>query len=249
MREPIRPLRPARPLWLLCVSTCLAVVPLAAPLALAQAPPAPNAPAAHPPAAHKPSRHKPSPSQPAPPPAPDWPINDHPSPASIAWKSSELRIDAANSSLQQILLDVSSETGAEVEGLGKDQRVFGAFGPGPARDVLSQLLQGSGYNIMMVGDQGQGVPREIILSERNTSKASQPAARTASEDQEDDTPDYPQYDSQPQQPPIRPGFPNEGPIRNPQQMQQPGQLPQQQIQPGQQPQPGQPQQNPNAPNQ
>jgi hypothetical protein len=242
------------PPFLRRITTTFFVCLLTAPVCFAQTQPQSSAPDASPirTTPHKSSKQKPAASQPAPPPAPpapDWPINDHPSPASIAWKSSELRIDAANSSLQQILLDVSSQTGAEVEGLGKDERVFGAFGPGPTRDVLSQLLQGSGYNVVMVGDEGQGVPRQIILSERDTSKAPQPAARPAPEP-EDDTPDYPPYEPQAQpqqapQPPTRPGFPpdQQGPLRNPQQMQQqPGQLPQ-----NQQPQPSQPQQQ-NQPN-
>jgi hypothetical protein len=255
MRDPIRPRPSACELFLICASPLLAGTLLAAPFSVAQTPPAPAASdatqaPAHRLAAHRASKPKPAAVQTAPtaPPAPDWPINDRPSPASVAWSSSELHIDAANSSLQQILLDVSNATGADVEGLGKDERIFGAFGPGTAHDVLSQLLQGTGYNVVMVGDQGQGVPREIILSERNTSKTSQLPARPTSEEPEDEAQDYPQYDPQPQpqpqqqpQPPVRPGFPNEnpGPLRNPQMQPLPGQ-PQQQTQPVQQP--------PNTPN-
>jgi len=177
---------------------------------------------------------------PAVPAAPAWPINDHPVPAAVSWNRDELRIDAANSSLQQILTDVATATGSTVEGVSKDERIFGSFGPAPARDVLAQLLQGSGYNILMVGDQGQGVPRQIILSTRNTNKNTQGVTRPSQEDNEDDSADYPQYDAQPQTPPqipqppqpLRPGFPPDGsvPMRTPQQ------LPQQpQTQPGQSP--------------
>jgi len=161
-------------------------------------------------------------------------------PAAVSWDRDELRIDAANSSLQQILTDVATATGSTVEGVSKDERIFGSFGPAPARDVLAQLLQGSGYNILMVGDQGQGVPRQIILSTRNTNKNTQGVTRPSQEDNEDDSADYPQYDAQPQNPPqipqppqpLRPGFPPDGsvPMRTPQQ------LPQQpQTQPGQSP--------------
>jgi hypothetical protein len=59
--------------------------------------------------------------------------------------------------------------------MGTDERVFGTYGPGQARDVLSQLLQGSGYNVIMVGDQGQGAPRRIVLSIR-PAPGEQPAA-------------------------------------------------------------------------
>ena len=90
---------------------------------------------------------------------PDWPVNDKPSPASVVWDATGLRINASNSSLQQILSEVSTETGTKVEGMGADQRVYGVYGPGQARDVLSQLLQGSGYNVLLAGDIGQGAPR------------------------------------------------------------------------------------------
>lgn len=180
---------------------------------------------------------------PATPPAPDipkWPANEKPVPATVTWDSQGLRIDAANSSLSQILADVSTATGAKVEGFDSDQRVFGVFGPGPSRDVLSQLIQGSGYNVILIGDQGQGTPRKILLSLRhagNATAAINPNPAPASEE-DSDMEDLPQPGQQPMRPGIVPGRP-----LTPQQMQQ--QMMQQRPQQGQpqqgQPQPGQPQ--------
>ena len=82
-----------------------------------------------PPKAPQPAPAPPEQIQPQP---PDWPANDRPAEAKVAWNSKGLRIDAANSSLQQILKDVATATGAKISGLGADQRVFGTFGPGPA---------------------------------------------------------------------------------------------------------------------
>ncbi len=162
------------------------------------------------------------PAAPAEPEAPPFPINDKAVPATITWDSQGLRIDAANSSLEQILKDVSTATGAKVEGLDADQRIFGAFGPGPARDVLSQLLHGSGYNVVMIGDQGQGTPRTILLSSPHPG-SSTPAAAPSAQESEEDT----ELEEQPQQqgPPTRPGFPPGMPQRMPHSMQpgQPGQ--------------------------
>jgi hypothetical protein len=171
-----------------------------------------------------------APATPPEPEAPKWPANEQPVPATVTWDSQGLHIDAANSSLAQILTDVSTATGAKVEGFDVDQRVFGVFGPGPARDVLSQLLQGSGYNVILIGDQGQGTPREILLSLRHAGPKTTPAANPAPPSEEDsDTEEQPQ----PGQPPIRPNnIPGRSPL-TPQQMQQ------QHPQPGQ-PQPGQP---------
>jgi hypothetical protein len=149
------------------------------------------------------------------PPAPEvpvWPANEKPVEAQITWNSQGLRIEAANSSLQQILKDVSTATGAKVEGLDNDERVFGAFGPGQARDVLYTLLQGSGYNVLMIGDQGQGTPREIVLTSRHATNGAPAANPTQASDEDTDTDEQPQ---QPQ-PPIRPGF-GPGGQRTPQQ--------------------------------
>ena len=66
---------------------------------------------------------------------PHWPANDQPAPARIVWDSQGLRIEAANASLSDILSEVTTLTGAHVEGFNADARVYGQFGPGPARDV------------------------------------------------------------------------------------------------------------------
>jgi hypothetical protein len=162
---------------------------------------------------------------------PDWPANDRPADASVVWDSHGLRIDAANSSLQQILKDVATVTGAKVEGFSSDERVFGAYGPGKARDVLSQLLEGSGYNMLMMGDQGQGAPRQIVLSVRH-SGAAQPAAGNDQANSNDEDVDA---DEQPQQPtpppaPMRQGFGPGAAPRSPQQIMQEMQQRQQQMQ-------------------
>lgn len=178
------------------------------------------------PAAHKPTHHhknskashSPAPfvqaAAPVTPPVPEpphWPANDRPADASITWDSHGLRINAENSSLKQILKDVSTATGATVEGLASDQRIFGVYGPGQARDVLSQLLEGSGYNVIMIGDQGEGTPRQIVLSARggaSTAQSVNPAPPAANEDD-------PDPDEQPEPQPGEPAGPRHGRIGQP----------------------------------
>lgn len=185
----------------------------------------------------------PQPVAPVMPPAPEipaWPANAKPDPATVTWDSHGLRIEASNSSLAQILEDVSTATGTKVEGFDSDQRIFGVYGPGPARDVLSQLLQGSGYNVLLVGDQGQGTPREIVLSSRHPgSNAQAPNTAPANANDEDVDTEEPQ---QPFQPPVRPGFAPGGPARTPQQAEEMQRQMMQRQQQGQQP--GQPANNP-----
>jgi hypothetical protein len=194
------------------------------------------------------------------PPPPDWPVNDEAKPASVAWNGRDLSIAASNSSLQQILHDVSTATGVKVEGLSTsgphDQRIYGSYGPAPARDVLSQLLDGSGYNVIMVGDRGEGTPRELVLTAQiGNAKTPAPAAHQLNQN-DDDAPDEPEPEPQPepQRQPFNVPAGQPGPGRTPQQMmqeiqqRQQQQLQQQQQQPQQQPQqnnpPGAP---PNAP--
>jgi len=201
---------------------------------------APVAPLPHA-AAHKPVRRQKHPvAAPAPTPlpipvavapplpeAPKWPATEKPDPASVTWDSHGLRIQARNSSLHQILDDVSMATGVEVEGMGSDQRIFGAYGPGQARDVLTQLLQGSGYNIVMVGDQGQGAPRQIVLSPRKTGDGTQ-SARSGQPNPAEEEQDV--EDEPPPAPPLRPGGAPGAPFRSPQQLMQEMQRQQQQQQ-------------------
>ncbi len=204
------------------------------PLASAQTSPAP---AANPVPAqkHVHPRKKPSAATPAPqpalppapvaPPPPNWPANDLPGAASVVFDSRGLLVVASNSSLEQILKEVSIETGVKVEGMDADQRVFGTYGPGPARDVISQLLDGSGYDVLMVGDRGEGTPRRIVLTERSGSASVQnPANRAAIQPSNDETDaDQEPQEPQPEQEPPQPG-PNGAappvPMRTPQQIMQ-----------------------------
>jgi hypothetical protein len=84
--------------------------------------------------------------------------------AQIVFANGNLTIHANNSSLSEILRQIASSSGMKVEGLGSDERVFGSFGPGAPRDVLADLLVGTAYNQVLLGDLSDGAPRELILT-------------------------------------------------------------------------------------
>lgn len=157
------------------------------PAANAQAPaaPQPSVPvgASTQPAPQAPSPGTPSPGLPA-------SLLDEPAkPAQIEFAQDTLSIHADNSSLQEILHTLAAQSGMKIDGLGHDERVFGSFGPGNPRDVISDLLNGTPYNILMVGDQSNGAPSHLILSPVNNALASaqpQPAARSANENDNED---------------------------------------------------------------
>ena len=200
---------------------------------------------------------------------PNWPVNDKPNPPSVVWDASGLKINASNSSLQQILSEVSTDTGTKVVGNVPDQRVFGSYGPGQASDVLLQLLQGSGYNVLLAGDLGHGAPSQIVLTPRrggspNPSAGTNPQQQQQMQPQDqDDSDNMDQQPEQPEQPeetvpaippspqPGQPGTGPNGPVRTPQEimqeMQQRQLMQQQQMQ--QQMQQQQQQGNPTAPQQ
>jgi len=138
-------------------------------------------------------------------PAPIW-LASQPNQARVSWDSRGLEIEAFNSSLNQILHQVAADTGAKLEGLTQDQRIFGSYGPGPWSDVLWKLLEGSGYNVLLVGGRDADPPLEIVLSA--SSPASPHAAtnnlnRSNSEDDDADPPPEP-----PRPPPMKTPFGN-----------------------------------------
>jgi hypothetical protein len=170
-------------------------------------------------------------SQPTTTPAPSTPpagpssLLDHPpQPAKVTLGSGKLTVQADNSSLSDILHQISRASGMKVEGLQTSgsggQRVFGSYGPGAPRDVLSELLDGAGYNVLMLGATSSGAPRELALTVRPTGAAPaaqpQPGNLNQNDDSEGDV-DNTQYPEDRQQivaPP--PGTPEMR--RTPQQM-------------------------------
>lgn len=92
-------------------------------------------------------------------------------PAKVTFSGGMLTVSADNSSLAQILGDLSRSSGMTVNGLGKDQRVFGTYGPSDPRDVLSSLLDGEGYNVLMLGATASGAPQQLLLTARSNAPA------------------------------------------------------------------------------
>lgn len=85
-------------------------------------------------------------------------------PAKLKLNDGILTVDANNSDLTQILQYLANISGMSIKGLDKGPRVFGIYGPGKPRDVLSALLIGTGYNFLMLGNTGVGTPRELVLT-------------------------------------------------------------------------------------
>ncbi len=85
---------------------------------------------------------------------------------SVTYENGMLRILADKATLSQVLYEVHLRTQAEIAipAGAEQEKVVADFGPAPARVVLSELLNGSAYNFIFVGD--ELVLQRVILTRR-----------------------------------------------------------------------------------
>jgi hypothetical protein len=138
--------------------------------------------------------------------------------AQIVFDHNSLLIRADNSSLAAILRQFATTSGMKIDGLGSDERVFGSFGPGAPRDVLADLLNGTAYNLVLLGDLSNGAPRELILTPASHAGASvpSPAAQASADEAANEPEDVPPPQPEPPQAATTP--PPTPAVRTPQQL-------------------------------
>ena len=100
-----------------------------------------------------------------PPPIPLTPAQLPPRHAQIAYAGGALSVSADNSSLNQILRQISSLTGIKITGGVADERVFGQYGPAAPPQILAELLTGTASN-MVIQQRDENGPAELILTPR-----------------------------------------------------------------------------------
>jgi len=93
------------------------------------------------------------------------PAQEQPKHAQIALANGILSVTADNSSLNQILRQISRETGIKIVGGVTDERVFGKYGPATPDQILAELLDGTGSNMLLVARDG-ATPAQLILTPR-----------------------------------------------------------------------------------
>jgi hypothetical protein len=86
--------------------------------------------------------------------------------ADVRYDSGLISINAGNSSLNQILREISRQTGMKITGGVRDERVFGHYGPAPVADILATLIDGTGTN-MVLRQTASNTPEELILTPRS----------------------------------------------------------------------------------
>src|SRR5271167_1056424 len=128
--------------------------------------------------------HMTAPPQVEPSPVPLPPEQMPSSPPEVQFRQGQLTIMASNSTLGDILRAVRKETGAAVDVPGNaTERVVGQFGPGPARDVLSSLLNGSHFNYVLLGSptDPNALDRVILMAKSGAGAESSPQPPTQEE--------------------------------------------------------------------
>jgi hypothetical protein len=123
----------------------------------------------HPARKHATKQEQPAPTPPPALPPPPPTLEQMPAlPPKVKFSNGMLTIVAENSTLADILRAVRTQTGAIVEiPPNATERVVTHLGPGPARDVLVSLLDGSHFNYVMLGSQTRpGMLERIILTSK-----------------------------------------------------------------------------------
>jgi flagellar biosynthesis GTPase FlhF len=69
----------------------------------------------------------------------------------VSYEKGQLTIVASNSTLGDVLRAVRKQTGAEIDIPDAKERVVTHLGPGPAREVIAELLNGSRFNYVLLG--------------------------------------------------------------------------------------------------
>ncbi len=145
----------------------------------------------------------------------------------VTYQNHELTIVAENSTLGDILRAVKTQTGASIDfPANANSRVVTHLGPGPSRDVLAKLLNGTLFNYVLMGTVNDpSAVGKIILTQKPSGSDSQPAVNPAQPDagqpypsptasmngqaDPDQEPDSETAVDQPDQPEVPPVPPNE----------------------------------------
>lgn len=103
----------------------------------------------------------------------------------VSYQNSQLTINAPNSTLGDILRAVRKQTGAEIEIPPATERVVTHLGPGPAREVMAELLNGSRFNYVLLGSPADdSVLTRIVLVAKATAPEANPNPAQMAEQQQ-----------------------------------------------------------------
>lgn len=111
-------------------------------------------------------------------PVPQIPLDSiAPVPPQVSFQNGELSIVAPNSTLADILRAVRKQTGADIEIPNANDRVVTRLGPGPVRQVMADLLNGSRFNYVLLGSAQDAslLTRVVLVAKTGQDNAALPA--------------------------------------------------------------------------
>ncbi|MEO6120013.1 MAG: hypothetical protein ABIP12_04920 [Terriglobales bacterium] len=95
-------------------------------------------------------------------------------PPRVSLVDGALTIVAENSTMADIITQLRAATGIKIETIGgpSGERVAARIGPAPIRDVILSLVQGSGYDFIILGVEGQpNAVERVILTPKSSGGA------------------------------------------------------------------------------
>jgi hypothetical protein len=97
-------------------------------------------------------------------------------PPQVTFENNQLTVVAPNSTLADVLRAIRKSTGAEIDVPAAPERVVTHLGPGPARDVLADLLNGSRFNYVLLGAPGNdsALTRVVLVAKTEGAMPNQP---------------------------------------------------------------------------
>jgi hypothetical protein len=126
-------------------------------------------------------------------------------PPQVTFENNQLTIVARNSTLADVLRAVHKSTGADIEIPAAPERVVAHLGPGPARDVLADLLNGSRFNYVLLGAPGdESALSRVVLVAKGANESTTPNPPPTPQPQ----PGMAQMSAPPQEPGAEPNPPD-----------------------------------------
>jgi hypothetical protein len=109
-----------------------------------------------------------------------------PVPPQVSYQNSQLTIVAPNSTLADILRAVRKQTGADIDVPSAPERVVTHLGPGPARDVIAELLNGSRFNYVLLGSPADNtlLTRVVLVAKTGSDSTSPTPGVSVAEQQQ-----------------------------------------------------------------
>lgn len=109
-----------------------------------------------------------------------------PVPPQVSYENSQLTIVAPNSTLSDVLRAVRKQTGAEIDIPSAPERVVTHLGPGPAREVVAELLNGSRFNYVLLGSPADNtlLTRVVLVAKTGSDTVTPPSGPTLAEQQQ-----------------------------------------------------------------